>query len=196
MTATGNNDEVKGDPSRFLSHSNLPANGAEGTTSGTSYSFDYGSVHFTFLNSEAGVNKQTEWMKRDLAGTDRPWKIVALHRGPYGGNQLAKALEQWTPLFDEFGVRLVLQGHNHEYSRSYPLKGDEIAADDEGTVYVAVNSSGPKFNEKKEDLFYHRVHVQNGKQTFAGITADGDKLAYEAYDVDGKKLDSFELNLR
>ncbi|MOA46928.1 hypothetical protein D3C78_1695040 [compost metagenome] len=63
----------------------------------------------------------------------------------------------------------------------------------EGTVYATTNTSGPKFNEKKEDQFYHAVHFQNYKQMFAGITANGNKLVYEAYDVDGEKLDEFVL---
>lgn len=94
----------------------------------------------------------------------------------------------------------MLQGHNHEYSRSYPLRGGkkvpegEISKDAKrGTVYVVTNASGGKFNEKKEDQFYHAVHFQNNKQMFAGINVTGDTLTYQAYDVDGKLLDEFML---
>lgn len=34
-----------------------------------------------------------------------------------------KKVEDWTDIFDTYQVDLVLQGHNHEYSRSYPLRG-------------------------------------------------------------------------
>lgn len=199
MPVTGNHDEVDGEAARFVSHFNVPVNGAVGSIAGTTYSFDYGPVHVVFLNSESNVKEQTEWLEKDLANTDKEWKIAAVHQGPYGGNTYKKA-KDWAKVFDEFGVDLVLQGHNHEYSRSYPLKDGEIVGDGEtpvenraGTVYVVTNTSGQKFNEKKDDQFYHKVHFQNEKQMFAGITVKGDMLTYEAYDVDGTKLDEFVL---
>jgi Icc-related predicted phosphoesterase len=199
MPVTGNHDEVDGDAEQFVSHFNVPANGAEGSTSGTTYSFDYGSLHFIVLNSESNIKEQTKWLRNDLASTDKPWKIVAVHQGPYGGNTYKK-VKDWTEVFDEFKVDLVLQGHNHEYSRSYPLRDGEIVGDGEaavhnreGTVYVVTNTSGPKFNEKKEDQFYHKVHFQNEQQMFAGITVSGETLTYQAYDVSGKKWDEFVI---
>jgi hypothetical protein len=193
MPATGNHDEVDGNAERFLSHFNLPDNGAKDVNPGTSYSFDYGTAHFIFLNSESKVKKQTEWLRADLSATNQPWIIVAMHHGPYGGNQKKSTVDSWVPLFDEFGVDLVLQGHNHEYSRSYPLLGNQIVEDGSGTVYVVTNASGGKLNEKKEDQFYHRVHLQNGKPMFAGIRINGDTLKYEAYDIDGLVIDEFNL---
>jgi len=199
MPVAGNHDEVEGDAKRFVSHFNVPTDGAKGSNAGTTYSFDYGSVHFVVLNSESNIKEQTNWLRTDLENTEKPWKIVALHQGPYGGNTYKK-VKDWTTLFDEFEVDLVLQGHNHEYSRSYPLRDGQITGDGdtavlsrEGTVYVVTNTSGQKFNEKKEDKFYHKVHFQNEKQMFAGITVNGDKLTYQAYDVEGTKLDEFVL---
>ncbi|GAA3406881.1 fibronectin type III domain-containing protein [Paenibacillus hodogayensis] len=199
MPVTGNHDEEGGKADRFVSHFNVPDNGAEGSIPGTTYSFDYGTAHVVVLNTESNLKAQTKWLRDDLARTGKPWKIIALHRGPYGGNRNEK-VEEWTSVFDEFAVDLVLQGHNHEYSRSYPLRGGSIAGDGvrpvrgrEGTVYVVANTAGPKFNKKKEDLFYHKVHVQNGKQVFAAITIDGGTLTYRAYEADGNKLDEFVI---
>ncbi|MBW4083067.1 metallophosphoesterase family protein [Paenibacillus sp. S150] len=199
MPVTGNHDEVEGEAASFTSHFNLPDNGAKGSIAGTSYSFDYGPVHVTVLNTESNLKKQADWLEKDLAGTDKPWTIVAMHRPAFGGNTYKK-VEEWTEIFDKYQVDLVLQGHNHEYSRSYPLYGGSIVpegensvSDPRGTVYVVTNASGAKFNEKKEDQFYHKVHFQNGKQMFAGITVSGNTLMYQAYDIDGSKLDEFVL---
>ncbi|MGO4546088.1 purple acid phosphatase family protein [Paenibacillus sp. 2TAB23] len=199
MPVTGNHDEIEGHAERFVSHFDLPENGAAGSFPGTSYSFDYGPVHFVFLNTESNIKEQASWLRSDLAGTEKEWIIAALHQGPYGGN-MNKKVKGWTELFDEFKVDLVLQGHNHEYSRSYPLRdgkvtgdGDSVVQNREGTVYVVTNTSGQKFNEKKEDKFYHKVHFQNEKQMFAGITISGNKLTYQAYDVYGRKWDEFVL---
>ncbi|KTD87851.1 purple acid phosphatase family protein [Paenibacillus etheri] len=199
MPVTGNHDEVDNDAADFTSHFNLPDNGAKGSIAGTSYSFDYGPVHVSVLNTESNLKKQAEWLKQDLKSTDKEWKIVAMHRPAYGGNSYKK-VEDWTDIFDAYKVDLVLQGHNHEYSRSYPLRAGKIVPEGEnpvgakkGTVYVVTNASGGKFNEKKEDQFYHAVHFQNYKQMFAGINVTKDSLTYQAYDVDGKMLDEFVL---
>ncbi|WP_151734849.1 purple acid phosphatase family protein ['Paenibacillus yunnanensis' Narsing Rao et al. 2020] len=192
MPVAGNHDEVDGKADLFSSHFNVPDNGAGGSNPGTSYSFEVGPVHVTVLNTESNLKKQTEWLKRDLAGTDKPWRIVAMHRPVYGGNRYKK-VEDLAEIFDKYNVDLVLQGHNHEYSRSYPLYDGQIVTDgtakSSGTVYVVTNASGGKFNEKKADQFYHQVHFQNNKQMFAGIVIRGDELTYQAYDVDGLLLD-------
>lgn len=193
MPVTGNHDEVSETADRFTSHFNLPANGAEGSAQGTTYSFDYGYAHFVVLNTESNLQRQTDWLREDLQNNDKAWTIVAIHRPAYGGNRYEK-IEDWIKVFDEFGVDLVLQGHNHEYSRSYSLKDGEIVPDGEGTVYVVTNTAGPKFNDLKKDKFYHAVHFQNNKQMFAGITVSEHSLSYEAYDADGAKLDGFTLS--
>ncbi|MFD0682219.1 MULTISPECIES: purple acid phosphatase family protein [unclassified Paenibacillus] len=199
MPVTGNHDEVSGKADRYTAHFNLPDNGAKGSIPGTTYSFDYGAAHIAVLNTESNIDKQTAWLRNDLANTDKPWKIVAMHRGAYGGNSYKK-VEKWVDVLDDFQVDLVLQGHNHEYSRSYPLRkgkktgdGEGVMTGRQGTVYVVTNTAGPKFNEKKDDQFYHKVHFQNNKQMFAGITIEGDTLTYQAYDVVGAKLDEFVL---
>ena len=199
MPVTGNHDEVDGVADRYISHFNLPDNGVESSTEGTTYSFDYGSAHVIVLNTESNIKKQTKWLEKDLANTDKPWKIVALHRGAYGGNTYGK-IEDWVTVFDKYAVDLVLQGHNHEYARSFPLRDGEIVGDGgnvvnnrEGTVYVVTNTAGQKFNEKKDDQFYHQVHFQNRKQMFAGVTIQDHTLTFQAYDVDGKKLDEFVI---
>lgn len=193
MPVTGNHDETDGKADRFLAHFHLPLNGAGNSIPGTNYSFDYGPVHFAMLNSESNKDEQAEWLDRDLAASEKPWKIVAIHRPAYGGNQTKSIVKKWVPILDKHGVDLVLQGHNHEYSRSYPLKGNEVVSEGEGTVYVTPNASGGKFNEKKEDQFYHAVHFQNGRPMFAGVTVDAERLVYRAYDADGRLLDEFAI---
>ncbi|UVI28269.1 purple acid phosphatase family protein [Paenibacillus spongiae] len=192
MPVTGNHEEVDKDAERFVSHFLLPDNGSDSSIAGTTYSFDYGPVHFVVLNTESKAKDQAQWLRSDLEATDKEWIIAAIHRPAYGGSSDKSVLKQWVPVFDEFGVDLVLQGHNHEYSRSYPLKDGKVV-ESGGAVYATVNSSGPKFNEKKEDQFYHKVHFQNYRQMFAGIRVDDNTLTYKAYDVDGRLMDEFIL---
>lgn len=47
---------------------------------------------------------------------------------------------QLTPIFDKYDIDVVLQGHDHTYSRTYQLQGD-------GQEHTAYNSSNYKSDE-------------------------------------------------
>ena len=63
-----------------------------------------------------------------------------------GDNSVALRRE-WMPLFDKYGVDLVLTGHDHIYARSKKIYNDEETTDRlKGTYYVigGVAGSGNK----------------------------------------------------
>jgi len=75
---------------------------------------------------------QTRWLEQTLeqaskdAGID--WIIVQMHQDALSssrnGNGSDKGIrEAWLPLFDRYGVDLVLCGHDHDYERSWPVRG-------------------------------------------------------------------------
>jgi hypothetical protein len=76
--------------------------------------------------------EQTRWLEKTLAeaaadpGVD--WIIVQMHQDSLSsskfGNGCDKGIrEAWLPLFDRYGVDLVLCGHDHDYERSWPVRG-------------------------------------------------------------------------
>jgi hypothetical protein len=73
-----------------------------------------------------GDRAQRDWLAATLAGATQPWRIVAVHHSPYSagyqGSHLA-ARRAFVPLFEQYGVQLVLSGHDHDYQRSVPVGG-------------------------------------------------------------------------
>src|SRR4029077_642597 len=76
--------------------------------------------------------EQTRWLEHTLreASKDRDidWIVVQMHQDALSssktGNGSDKALrEEWLPFFERYGVDLVLCGHDHDYERSYPVRG-------------------------------------------------------------------------
>ncbi len=76
--------------------------------------------------------EQTRWLERTLAaGRQDPsvdWIIVAMHQCPCsssknGNGSDASLRARWLPLFDKYEVDLVLSGHDHDYERSFPVRG-------------------------------------------------------------------------
>ena len=89
------------------------------------YSSRLGPVLFVGLDSnQPGDPGQRAWLISTLAGTDAPWRVVALHHPPYsaGRHRSEPSVRRaFCPLFQRFGVQLVLAGHDHDYQRSLPL---------------------------------------------------------------------------
>ncbi len=80
----------------------------------------------------AGTNRQTRWLERTLAAARADhsidWIIVQTHQCPLSssatGNGSDLGLRQaWLPLFDRYQVDLVVSGHDHDYERTFPVRG-------------------------------------------------------------------------
>jgi 3',5'-cyclic AMP phosphodiesterase CpdA len=74
---------------------------------------------------------QRQWLERELArarrSDDIDWIVVCMHQvamssAHFNGADLG-IRQQWLPLFDAYGVDLVLAGHEHHVERSYPVRG-------------------------------------------------------------------------
>lgn len=91
------------------------------------YARQVGDVTFVALDSNRPNDpQQRAWLEGILAAAKTTWKIVALHHPPYSagyqGSSIA-AREAFSPLFEKYGVQLVLSGHEHDYQRSLPING-------------------------------------------------------------------------
>ncbi|CAO5149781.1 acid phosphatase type 7 [Frankia sp. AiPs1] len=79
-----------------------------------------------------GGNRQTRWLEHTLAAARADhsidWIIVQMHQCPVSssstGNGSDLGIRQaWLPLFDRYQVDLVVTGHDHDYERTFPLRG-------------------------------------------------------------------------
>jgi acid phosphatase type 7 len=119
--AAGNHEHKTMSAAPFRDAFALPGDAAE-----TWYSFDWGRVHFAALDTEADYGDQARWLDRDLARSDRPWKIVYLHKPPYSSGAHGSDLALRTllvPVLEKHGVQLLLAGHDHDYERIRPQRG-------------------------------------------------------------------------
>lgn len=139
------------------------------------YSFDYEYVHFVALATEIpyGVNSpQYKFVKYDLeAASQNPdikWIIVYSYRPQYSsstehpGNSDLR--DTFHPLFQKYNVDLILQAHNHNYQRSYPISYNKLSSSNpiitdsnsnsyqssEGQVYITVGTGGAELHSLSE----------------------------------------------
>ena len=100
------------------------------------YSFDYKNVHFLAMSTGKSVfipyapgSAQYEFINDDLSkaanNTNVDWIIVYGYRPLYTSPTIHPSTEilreTYAPLFEKYGVDLVMTSHNHNYQRSYPL---------------------------------------------------------------------------
>ncbi|MEJ2860983.1 metallophosphoesterase [Actinomycetospora flava] len=181
MFATGNHDmEALYDDDRapggathgYGGHAarlDLPGNGPSACPS--VYTFRHGtvgvvSVDANDLSTEIPTNagysggRQTAWLRETLSalradpGVD--WVVAFLHHCAFATSEShasdAGVRAALAPLCDEFAVDLVLQGHNHQYERTNPIRhgrsgaqapdGATVRPETDGTTYLCVGSGG------------------------------------------------------
>jgi Calcineurin-like phosphoesterase len=100
------------------------------------YSFDYQNVHFLAMSTGKGSyipyeygSAQYQFIDNDLNkatnNSNIDWIIVYGYRPFYTSPTIHPAeeivRETYAPLFEKYGVDLVITSHNHNYQRSYPL---------------------------------------------------------------------------
>jgi hypothetical protein len=93
------------------------------------YSFKSGEAEFFALDSNYMDPVQVEWIQRRLSESTAIWKICFFHHPLYSSGKrhgsdldLRKLLQ---PMFEKYGVNLVLAGHEHFYERFKPQNGVE-----------------------------------------------------------------------
>ena len=180
----------------YLKSFTLPRNGPQGVEPQRVYSFEYGNALFVILDGNLAPAAQTAWLDQKLSQTRSTWKFVMFHQPAYssGGNRDNVELRAaWTPLFDKYHVDMVLQGHDHAYLRTYPLRGGQrVASTKEGTVYVISVSGTKSYPQPKHDYTEFGMTKVATFQVL-DIKTNPDRLLYRAYDAEAKVRDELVI---
>lgn len=115
------------------------------TNAGTDYYYTYGEVLYIVLdtNNQNCTTHENVIAKAVKENSDCKWRIVTFHQDIYGSGADHSDSDgmvlrtQLTPIMDEYDIDVVLQGHDHTYSRSYQITSD-------GQKHTAYNKSNYK----------------------------------------------------
>ncbi|WP_052226829.1 purple acid phosphatase family protein [Microbacterium mangrovi] len=160
------------------------------TAAGGDYWYTYKGVLFVVINSNAQSSVKNpahmDFVRKAVeANPSAQWKVVSYHHAIYSPASHANDSDNvarrpdFTKAFSDLGINLVLQGHDHSYSRSYVLRnsGDGAARQDAaeqqaqdsvfegpgGVVYVTTNSaSGSKYYSLTEPIAGTSDATHNG----------------------------------
>jgi predicted phosphodiesterase len=157
---------------------------------GSYYARTVGDVQLFFLDSNRVNDAQTAWLEEQLSSSVAVWKIAVFHHPAYtcGGHSGDSAVvHRWVPLFEEYGVQLVLSGHDHNYQRFLARNG---------VTYVVHGGGGSGLYWLRRCPSSYpvrgRARMEHG---FLYISVGADRLNGSAVNVQGRVTDRFSLRL-
>jgi len=220
--AIGNHEDDDSEGfSSYMSHFGL---------SQTYYSYNYNDVHVLVMDTDrvsySSSSAQRSFVQSDLqAASTNPnikWIIVYLHKPLYTspntcsssscsntGSEITNLRNGFHPMFDQYGVDLVLAGHLHNYQRSYQIKYDpgspssptitsnnaNTYTEGNGEVFAIVGVGGVNFHalsgkaswvSSQQDDFFGQLDIIS--------TDNGNKLEGKFYrNGNNAILDSFSI---
>jgi acid phosphatase len=147
-----------------------------------------GDAELIILDSTAVTTAQTRWLRGRLARKTQLFRIVILHHPPFacgGSSGDARVRALWVPLFQRYGVRLVLSGHERNYQRflaggvTYVVQGAGAAA--RPSTPRACPSSSPARQAAK------------AARGYLYVTVDAGGVVVRVVDLSGVLLDRFRV---
>ena len=185
------------------------------------YSYNLNNVHILTMDSDrtsyASGSAQYNFVINDLQSASQnpniDWIIVNIHQWIYRSSSSNPVnddvAEIYHPFFDQYGVDLVLAGHDHKYHRTFPIKfnpGNPLKpivtstntndyTDPQGTIFAVVGTGGinlspidgsSPFIASAQDDYFGQLDIK--------ITNTGAKLEARFYpNGGGSTKDSFSI---
>ncbi|MCR5176961.1 MAG: metallophosphoesterase family protein [Anaerovibrio sp.] len=198
-------------PEGYLNYFEVPDNKSTGFGR-YYYSFDYGQVHFTVINTQEEeirdirpglMEEQLKWLENDLNTTKQKWKIVLMHRDvlQYRISRIPERKEGFSPegillmpLFEKHHVNIVLTGHLHTYrNRGHILQGEHNA---HGPLYLLCGLSG---NVRYDNLWTDHaldkvVAPQPETDNYLIMDVSDSEITLRCFLPDGKQLDEISIS--
>lgn len=178
------------------------------------YAVRYANAIFITLNSEDATNTaQYNWLKTTLAAASADpsiqWKIISFHRpfytvGSHAG-EMNNQYSTWWKAFDDNGVDLILNGHDHMYERTKPINRNVSTSapvtkygsgPNEGRCEIVCGGAGAPFYSGKANAFVEKLVTNKNhfcKLNVRPLPNGGTELRDSTFDSDGNLIDNFVI---
>lgn len=159
------------------------------TAAGTDYYYTYGNVLFIVLdtNNYNCATHENVIKKAIAENPDTRWRVVTFHQDIYGSGYDHSDSDgiilrtQLTPLMDKYDIDVVMQGHDHTYSRTYQLTGD-------GGQHTAYNKENYKGKDDQTFQNQNLCYAIKSGQASGTVTNPEGTVYLEANSATGSKF--------
>ena len=176
----------------------------------TWYSFDCGPVHVTVLDDQQTKPENVQWLDQDLAAAKAPWKIAMYHAPTFNleGHKSDAVRTTFLPVFEKYGVDVVVAGHSHMYERFVPLvrKGPPLAGAAAGAggaagaaaprpiTFITAGGGGAPLVSGAAAGPRPAILAQTARAYhYCVFTVDAETLHVEVLSPDGAKIDALTV---
>ena len=204
----------------YTEHFKVPNVQDEGTTkAGSNYYYVYNNTLFICLNTnKADFAEHKATIEKAIAENPNvKWRVVTFHQPPYTvathalDKDVLNIRANLVPILKENKIDLVLNGHDHVYTRTHVMDGTKPIIEwkdgenkeapseyvnPKGIIYVTTNSaSGSKFyNIKNEDFEYSAVKNQEKIPNISNVKVTDNSIEVTTYRTSDKSIvDSFKI---
>ena len=183
------------------------------------FSFDYQNIHFLVIDTESQYtigSPQYNFIKNDLStansNSNIKWKVVIFHNLMYSSNSdhspISSLRDALHPLFDQYKVDMVIQGHNHYYQRMFPLKYAGISGGDspiitttnttnyknpDGQIYLVIGTGGQALYTPGPAKPYTVTQIKDFGHLNIDVVENGNKLVAKFLNNAGTIKDTFTI---
>ncbi len=150
------------------------------------------SGHATFIDGD-----QTDWLRRGLYERSHVRHLIPVYHVPawpsfrdLDGFLVSEVRKNWVPLFEEYGVRVAFEHHDHTYKRTHPIRNGQI--DETGIHYIGDGAWGVSTRQIRTDDDGNRpwyLAEADSLRHFIMGEIDGDIIRLEMYDEDARPID-------
>lgn len=155
---------------------------------------DYMSLIFLDTDHSGPVDgTQTEWLREIIAERENVPHLFPVYHVPaypsvraLGGGVSTRIREHWVPLFEEHGVRVAFENHDHAYKRTVPIRRER--EDPDGIVFIGdgawgvgervVREAADTWYLEKSQSIRHLIllTIQDDSQDLKMISREGDLI--------------------
>ena len=173
------------------------------------YAFRYGDAEFFMLDSNlratefSAGGRQYQWLEQRLDDSDAAWKFVCFHHAPFTSDEDDygdawnrssihgdEEVRRLAPLFERYGVDVVMFGHIHSYERSRPISS--LASTENGVLYLLCGGGGGNLEDFAPNPVAFSSKVHRGHH-YCLVNVEGRKLESRVYNLDGALIDIFSI---
>jgi predicted phosphodiesterase len=162
------------------------------------FGIDYGHAHLTVANDTPEDPNALTGAFRDAIAQDfeasmtATWRLFMHHQPMFseslahGSNLALRAA--WAPLVDQYAIDLVLNGHDHDYQVTKPLRNGLVQPTSaQGTVYVIAGGAGAELYDLPTAIDQGYEYAE---QTYSAgtLTVTARSLTFEAFRPDDTKI--------
>lgn len=197
----------------FKEHFNVPNfNKVKGVADikNDNYYFTYGDALFLMINTNnmSDYDDYHENFIREVCekNADKKWKIAVFHHSPYSSIQKYQndsgVVSELIPFLDEAGIDVVLNGHDHSYTRTHVMSGGGISQKVSGTSVTNPNGIVYfTFGSSSESLFHDTIDNANAvvsgavkKAQVSKVDVTSKSFKVTTYNTDNWEVyDEFEI---